>query len=159
MLSKAIHFGLRATKAVLRRIGTRLATRLHCATLGALGSGSVMQAGVSFAPPGNVRIGSGCYFWRGVHASSEEQTGVLEIANRVQINLDVHLDFTGDLRIAEDVLISEGAVLYTHDHGLDPRSKPAVLPKTVDRDARSDPAAVPAYRGQCCGRRGRNCGW
>jgi hypothetical protein len=131
MLFRAIHFVLRASRALARRLGARFATRLHHAALGGLGSGAVIQTGVSLTPPGNVQIGSDCYLWRGVHATSEAPGGILKIGNRVQINRDAHLDFTGNLRIGDDVMISEGAVLYTHDHGLDPRSKPAQVSKSV----------------------------
>ena len=51
-----------------------------------------------------------------------------------EINRDVHLDTTGGLSIGSGVLISEGAVIYTHDHGLDPRSAPDGLPKTIGRN-------------------------
>lgn len=135
MLFRAIHVVLRASRALGRRVGARFATRLHRAALGGLGSGVVIQAGVSLTPPGNVQVGCGCYLWRGVHASSEVSGGVLKIGDRVQINRHVHLDFTGDLRIGDDVMISEGAVLYTHDHGLDPRAQPAHFAKSVGAGA------------------------
>ncbi len=39
---------------------------------------------------------------------------------------------TGGLMIGDDVLVSEDAVIYTHDHGLDPSSMPSSMPKTIE---------------------------
>ena len=38
-------------------------------------------------------------------------------------------------RIDDDVLISEEAFLYTHDHGLDPRADPMLMPKKIGAGA------------------------
>ena len=127
--------GLNLARVVRRRVGTWGATRLHGAMLGSLGAGTRIHAGVVFAPARHVLIGRDCLIWCGVGASSEHADGRLTIADHVQINRTAHLDFTGGLDIADDVLISEGAVLYTHDHGLDPRSQPALMPKHIGRGA------------------------
>lgn len=151
MLYRAMHLAIRATRALARRVGMRLATRLHRASMCGCGARTLVQAGASFSPPENVRLGSDCYIWRGVHASSEGPEGALDIADRVQINQDVHLDFTGGLEIGDDVLISEGAVLYTHDHGLNPRAEPAHFAKTVGAGAWIGMRAVILPQCQCIG--------
>jgi acetyltransferase-like isoleucine patch superfamily enzyme len=38
------------------------------------------------------------------------------IGNNVEINSTAFIDNTGDLRIGNDVIISSGAVIYTHKH-------------------------------------------
>lgn len=132
MLHDALYLLSRATGATMRRSGLWGATWFHRRTLGAVGAGTRFQAGVRLHPARQVNIGTDCYLWRGVSASSECRTGYLHIGDRVQINRDVHLDMTGGLTIGDDVMLSESAVVYTHDHGLDPRSPPALRPKTIE---------------------------
>lgn len=124
----------RLASAAGRRIGLRLATRMHRATLAAVGPGTRFQPGVRFARPAIVTVGADCYFWRGCAASAELIGAPLVIGDRVQINRDVHLDTTGGLVIGDGALISEGAMIYTHDHGCDPRAVPAPLPKIIGPD-------------------------
>ncbi len=135
LLLKALYWALRICGAICRRVGMMAATRLHQATLASVGPGSRFQAGVRFAQPRTVSIGDECYFWRGCNASAEVADAPLIIGDRVQVNKDVHLDTTGGLTLGSGVLISEGAVIYTHDHGLDPRAAPQMMPKTVADDA------------------------
>lgn len=135
MLLDIVHWVQSRTAAVWRRAGRYAATALHRASLGAVGDGTQFQAGVRFWPPQAVSFGAHGYVWRGVDGSTELPGGYLRAGHRVQINADVHLDMTGGLVIGDDVLISEGAVIYTHDHGHDPRSVPVGYPKTIDRGA------------------------
>ena len=132
MLRNALSLLSRAVGTTLRRVGLWGATSFHHLTLGAVGTGTRFQAGVRLHPAQQVNIGTDCYVWRGVSASSESSTGHLHIGDRVQINRDVHLDMTGGLTIGDDVMLSESAVVYTHDHGLDPRSTPVLRPKTIE---------------------------
>ena len=120
--------------AIYRRVGLIVTTQIYHATLKSVGKGSQFQAGVRFANPDVVTVGQSCYFWRGVDASSEITGAILEVGNHVQINRDVHLDITGGLTIGDDVMISESAVIYTHDHGLDPRAAPQAYEKTISAD-------------------------
>ncbi|WP_413785614.1 acyltransferase [Cognatiyoonia sp. IB215182] len=131
---RPLYWAGRAAGALHRRIGVGIATSFHRAVLAELGPGSRVQAGVRFANPGIVRIGSRCLLWRGVDASAELGDAPLVIADGVQINRNVHLDTTGGLSIGARSLISEEVVIYTHDHGLDPRSVPQQMPKTIGRD-------------------------
>ena len=134
MWLRAIYWGSRAVAAIARRVGLVGATALHRAVLASVGPGTLFQTGVRFANPKAVEIGAGCYFWRGCNASADGETARLIIGDRVQINRDVHLDTTGGLTIGSGTLISEGAVIYTHDHGLDPRSAPQPMPKVIGPD-------------------------
>lgn len=124
----------RLLAAIGRRMQTASATAIHRATLGRVGPRSMIQPGVRFGEPASVHIGSECLIWRGVVSSADGPAAPLVLEDRVQINPEVHLDHTGELRIGEGTLISEDAVLYTHDHGLDPYSVPAIWPKTVGRE-------------------------
>lgn len=132
---KSLYWGARLVRAVCRRIATMLATRACRAVLADLGAGSVVQAGVRFDRPGTVSIGKDCLIWRGVGVAAEGEDAALSIGDRVEINRDVLLDSTGSLHIANDVVISEGAVIYTHDHGLDPHAMPILKSKRIDAGA------------------------
>lgn len=120
--------------AVWRRIGLRVATSLQRATLAKVGTGTQFQRGVRFAQPKNVTIGADCYVWTGCHASAEQGDAPLTIGDGVQINRSVYLDTTGGLAIGAKCLISEEAVIYTHDHGLDPRATAQPFAKTIGPD-------------------------
>lgn len=134
MLLRSVDRGLRIGGAVWRRIGLLAATQRHRAVLAHVGPGCRFQAGVRFADPDAVHIGAACYFWRGCTALSELPGGRLLIGDGVQINRDVHLDYTGGLQIGNRTLISEDVVIYTHDHGLDPRSAPVPVSKVIGPD-------------------------
>ena len=122
---------LRYGGAVWRRFANHVATLLHRASLAKVGSGSRFQSGIRFDRPDQVEIGFDCYFWRGVGACAEGHDPSLRIGNHVQINRGVLLDMTGGLTIADDVLVSEHAVIYTHDHGLNPHSVPTPQSKII----------------------------
>ena len=131
MLVRGYAIAVVRTGQVWRRLANALATRLHASRLAAIGAGSCIDAGVVFWPPEVVEIGQRCLIQRGAHAASELPDGWLRIADDCQINRFVHLDMTGGLAIGAGALISEGAVIYTHDHGLDPRSTPVPLGKEI----------------------------
>lgn len=126
-----IYPALRLPGQVYRRLGLWAASLWHHATLAEAGTGSRFQPCVQFDNPACVRIGAGCYLQRGITASAEAGRAGLRIGNHVQINRDVHLDTTGGLVIGDRTLISEGAVIYTHDHGLDPYAVPMPMVKTI----------------------------
>lgn len=132
---KLIFWGLRGACALYRRIAARVVTLLHRATLTRVGHGTRFQSGVRFDRPSAVVIGDNCLFWRGVGAPAEGDCASLRIGDRVQVNQGAQLDMTGGLTIENDVLISEDAVLYTHDHGLAPHSVPHPMPKVIGAGA------------------------
>lgn len=98
------------------------------------GKGSTIQSHVVIRYPAGVSIGDGVAIGRGVRLTSELAGATCEIGQGAQINRDVELDFSGGLTIGERVLISEGAVIYTHSHGHDPRSKPSKTPLVIEKD-------------------------
>ena len=129
-----LYWACRLVGVIWRRVTLRLATIMHHATLRSVGRHSRFQYGVRFDNPGTVTVGADCYFWRGCMASSELPKAKLVIGDRVQINLNVQLDVTGGMQIGDDVLISQDVVIYTHDHGLDPRAAPQAYPKVIGPD-------------------------
>lgn len=121
----------RIVKAVWRRILNHLATKKHRLTIGSMGPGSKIMHSVRFMEPKQVSIGANCLVWTGVGTTADDDCAVLTLRDKVQINVNVMIDVTGPLSIGENTLISEEAVIYTHDHGLDPKSKPKVYGKEI----------------------------
>lgn len=83
----------------------------------------------------SIEIGQGVRIAHRAALSSEIEGGWLRLEDGVQINSEAHLDFSGSLIVGRNALISEGAIVYTHDHGEDPRSKPAGYPLVIGENA------------------------
>jgi acetyltransferase-like isoleucine patch superfamily enzyme len=115
---------------LLKWVLVRINTVYWRFSLGELGPNSVIYLGVSIEKPRSCFIGANCRIEEDVRISSEG-TGVLVIEDGCQINRDVLLDHTGNLTIKKNSLISEKSMIYTHDHGYDPRSVPVAYCKTV----------------------------
>lgn len=92
-------------------------------------------AGSRFVNPWNISIADHCVLGQGVRLWSEVAKGKLTLADNVEIGRNTVLDFSGDLLIGENALVSEGCILYTHDHGHDPRSVPTAQRLVVGEGA------------------------
>ena len=123
-----------AAAAGRRRAVWRCATLWHRATLGEVGKGCVIRTGVSVTAPRSVYVGQNCLICEQVQISAENGWGGLKVFDNVQINRAAFLDVTGGLEIGSGALISAEALIYTHDHGHDPRSAPSQCPKTIAED-------------------------
>ena len=108
---------------------------LHRMSLGEIGVGTKFYPGVRIQEPAAVKIGNNCLFLSGVEVSSEIPGSSLRVGDNVQINEKVRIDITGGMEIGDGVLISSEVIIYTHDHGLDPRSIPNPLPKKIGDNA------------------------
>jgi acetyltransferase-like isoleucine patch superfamily enzyme len=113
----------------------RTATRTWRLALASLGRASAVQAGVFIERPRNVWIGEGCLVTKGASLTTETSHGELHLHDGVQVNRDVRLDYSGNLRLLDGALVSEGAVVMTHSHGHDPHSPPRALELTIGRNA------------------------
>jgi acetyltransferase-like isoleucine patch superfamily enzyme len=102
--------------------------------LGSLGTGSVIELGVKIENPKQVYVGNYSILRKGSLLISELGTGCLKIGDHVQINEGVKIDHTGGLNIDNLVLVSEEAIIYSHSHGLDPRSKPVGMRKSIEEN-------------------------
>lgn len=101
--------------------------------LASLGPRTRIQRGVLIYAPRLVSLGADCLITRGAQLVSESFDAKLVVGDRVQLNDHVHLDYTGGLTLEDDVLVSEDAMIYTHSHGHDPRSRPVKTPLVVGR--------------------------
>ncbi|QDV65940.1 acyltransferase [Crateriforma conspicua] len=90
--------------------------------------------GVRCADPKSVSLGDRVTLGAGVRLATETYRGRLSVGDRVEIGRYTILDFSGDLTIEDDALVSEGAIVYTHDHGYDPRSQPAASSLVLKRN-------------------------
>jgi acetyltransferase-like isoleucine patch superfamily enzyme len=96
-----------------------------------VGSNSIIKLGVTVHNPKKIIIGNDCFIGKGTVLYSELKDSKLVIKNNVQINRDVHLDYSGGLEIGCNSLISEGATIFTHSHGYNPRSQPIPKPSKI----------------------------
>ena len=88
------------------------------------GSNCTIQKRVVIRYPRNIYFGNYISVGRQVEIFSESSTSKLIIGNNTNINKNTQIDFTGNLTIGNNVLISESSVIITHDHGFDPKSVP-----------------------------------
>lgn len=100
-----------------------------------VGEGSTIEPGVVVVRPKAIRIGKNCHIQKGALLTAETGTGNLVLGDGVSVNDGVRLDHTGDLTIGDGVMISHDAVVYTHSHGVDPRSRPRPMPLWIEAGA------------------------
>ena len=96
-----------------------------------VGAKTKIYRDVNFNFPNNVSLGNNCLVDKGVRFASELKSGTLAIANNVQLNRGVYLDFTGGVIIHDNVLISKDCYIISHSHGYNPRSKPVAKPLEI----------------------------
>lgn len=118
---------------VLIRLLDRVTTLYYRMQLASLGNGSVVQFGAKIENPRQVHLGDGVLIQRGVRIGSENLSGRLRIEDNVSINRGVLIDHTGNVIIESGALLSEGCVIYSHSHGLNPRSDPTPVDKRIGR--------------------------
>ena len=122
---------IRKVVNILRGSCSNMLLHMACKNVG---KGAKFMPGVWVMEPSAVEVGANSLIATGVSMSTEISGMMLKISSNVQINSNVMLDHTGGLRIGSNVLISEDVLIYTHDHGLDPRSKPRPLEKIIEDD-------------------------
>ena len=124
----------RAPRILWKRISTEISTRYWRCFLGALGKNSRIAWGVKVHRPHKVFIGDHVYISELVWFGSESVDGKLIIEDNVQINRGCFIDHSGDTRISQGTLISEGANIFSHTHEYNPRQPSYGIPKTIGPD-------------------------
>lgn len=104
---------------------------IHKGNFKSIGSGTFLYRGVTFRYPNNISFGKNCLINKRVDFVTELPDSYLEIGNGISVSTDVTIDFTGGLKIGDNVTISRGVSLLTHDHGRDPRSVPKKKSLTI----------------------------
>ncbi len=120
--------------AVFFRLCDYLTTVLYSYNVGACKSGVVIRFGVVARYPKNIFIGKGVQIDRYVHLESEYESSLLTLSDNVTIGRGCKIDFTGNLNIDSEVLISADVKIYTHSHGLEPHSIAKPTPLTIGKN-------------------------
>lgn len=102
--------------------------------LGYYGNKTTIQEDVKIRYPGNIMVGKRTKIASGTEIFSETEKGRCIIGDDCIVGKNVHLDFSGGLEIEDNVVISEGVVLYTHDHGKNPKSVAKATPLKIGRN-------------------------
>ena len=98
-------------------------------------SSAYISAGIRFVYPWNVVIGRRCVVGRSVRLWAEDASATLLLNEGVEVGRDCVLDFTGGLTIESGALISEGVIIYSHDHGYEPHSIPIAQPLFIGKNS------------------------
>ena len=99
--------------------------------LGKSGDGVLIQKGAVIRYPKNITFGNNVSIGRDVNIFTEFDNSLLKIGSDSQINKGVELDYSGDLIIENNVVVSEYVSIMSHDHGLEPKSKPNKRSKLI----------------------------
>lgn len=118
-------------KVVLTLIYERLSSLFWSYNLGCSGRKLLIQKGAVIRYPKNICVGNYVSIGRQVNIFTEFSDSKLTIGDNSQINKNVELDFSGDLAIGENVVISENCIIMSHDHGLIPKSQPIKINKII----------------------------
>lgn len=105
-------------------VNDKLAGNLAKRNLGRIGKRVTILRGFKYRNPANIFLGNDVTIGRNVVFTSEISQGKITLDDNVVIGRNCNIDFSGDIHIGEGTLLSEGVVIQSHDHGLDPRSKP-----------------------------------
>lgn len=93
------------------------------ANLNHVGVNVSILRGIMYRYPNNISIGNDVLICDKVSVTSETSAGKLVISDRVTIGRKCKIDFSGELYMNEGVLLSEGVIIETHEHGFDPLSE------------------------------------
>jgi len=116
------------------RLLRRKWTVLVCRAYGIkVGQGTHIGFGLRFVLPWNIELADQCVFGSSVRLWSEIESGRLVVGKGAEVGRDCVLDFSGGLSIGEGALLSEGCIVYTHDHGYDPYSVPTAQPLSIGK--------------------------
>jgi len=123
--------GIQLATACLNRALDLTYTHMMRSNLGFAGKGVVIQRGVILRHPHLIALRDRVCVGRGVVMDSDLAAGFLIVDEATWIGRGCWIDFAGGLTIGKRCTLSENAVILTHNHGCDPRSKPHAEPLTV----------------------------
>ncbi len=96
------------------------------------GNNVQIQRGVVIRYPKNIVIKNNVSIGRNVEIASEFYDSKLIIGENSQININCKIDYSGDLVIGKNVVISENTYVMTHSHGINPYSSPQKLSLVIE---------------------------
>lgn len=131
MFAKGLYQFVRAIRALRLRLLDAAATAYYRAVCRKFGPRSRVGWGTWITRPERVDIGSDVFVARGVLLGTEDAESTLILGDGVQLNVDVNIDFTGNVTIGANTLISEGAIIYSHSHGRQSKGPAGGFTKTI----------------------------
>jgi acetyltransferase-like isoleucine patch superfamily enzyme len=131
LLAKGLHQLLRAILALRRQFLDRAATAYYRVVCRKFGPRSRVGWGTWMTRPDRVEIGSDVFIARRVLLTTEDPESRLVLASGVQVNVEVNIDYTGNVTIGANTLISEGAIIYSHSHGRHSKGPAKGFAKTI----------------------------
>jgi acetyltransferase-like isoleucine patch superfamily enzyme len=101
----------------------RLRTPLHRRAFGAFGAGSVVVRPRVLRGVDRIAIGRGCAVYDGVWLEAEGDAASVEIGDGTYLGHDVHVHAIDPVRIGAGVVLADGALVTSTDHGRGDRSQ------------------------------------
>jgi acetyltransferase-like isoleucine patch superfamily enzyme len=141
-------------EAAWRRAHDRLSSLVHRSNLAHAGRDVTIRAGVDIRYPGRIELEDGVQIEPGCVLGSELPSGRLFVGRNTVLGSACSIDFTGGLEIGSDCTISAQVRIYTHDHGLRPRSTPKPRPMRIGNSVWIGTGAIILHNagelGDCC---------
>jgi len=91
----------------------------------------IIQSKVIIRYPSNITLDTNVHISREVIFTSEIADSTLKIGRNTQISKKCHIDFSGNLQIGDNCVVSEDVMIQTHTHGVNPKNKPIPLPLEI----------------------------
>lgn len=132
--SGLILFVIRFPKRLAKYLLNRVSTYYWRFFLKSVGSNVLIEWGVNFEYPKSVIIGNDVYIGKNSYFGSELSSGKLEIGDNVHIGYNNVIDHTGVVKIMAGVLTSANVKIFSHTHGINPRSKPQPRDLVIDKN-------------------------
>lgn len=107
-----------------KKICKVMLTLFYSLAINKVGSGLYVNGVIKSNCLNKISFGKKVVVGQNVQISSELHSGQLVVGDNSSIADDCHIDISGGLAIADEVVLSKGVMIFTHDHGQDPRSIP-----------------------------------
>jgi acetyltransferase-like isoleucine patch superfamily enzyme len=131
MFGKYVFYCYKAPLFIIRELSNLVCTMIYRVALKECGKNFHVEFGAKISRPWNVSIADNVFIGRGVVITSEVPDSVMNICDSVEIGSGTFIDYSGNLSLQKNAFISAGVVIYSHSHGLNPRSIPVVYPKDI----------------------------
>lgn len=135
MLGRWVFYFYKAPLFLFRGLSNLFCTMVYRAALKECGKNFHIEFGAKISKPWNVTVGNNVFIGRGVVITTEVPGAELNIGDYVEIGSGTFIDYSGGVSVQKNSFISADVVIYSHSHGLDPRSIPVVHPKNICKSA------------------------
>jgi len=110
----------------------KISTITQTLNMHSVGKNVTIQCKSIIRNPNNITLGDNIHIGRNVHLSTELSTAKLTIGSNTEINQKCDFDYSGNLKIGNNCLISENTVIETHTHGLNPHNPPLPMALNIE---------------------------